>query len=561
MRFQEFLTKAQLKHGEKYTYTQPDSELVDTGRDMQIFCIAHQEYFTQKGTQHLWGYGCWKCGVATRSAAIRDSWHSFVAKARKRHGERYTYPLQEYAGSQTKVRILCGKHQAEFLQTPANHISGQGCPECGRESRKKGKQLPFQKFAERANRLHPDKYTYDPDTYVDGQTPTTIGCKRCQQSFQQIPSQHLLGYGCWECGVGDRSVSRRSTWEDFLTKAHEVHGDLYAYPPQEYSNNLTKVRIVCRKHQTEFQQTPGNHLSGQGCPECPRPYSRPHQEVEEYLREIGVEYITNTRAIIAPKELDTYLPEHHLAIEVNGTYWHSLDAERQEEKGKHREKFQACLAAGIQLLQIDEHEWQQPRVQAIWKSRLASLTQKHSRRLWARETSFQSCSKEEAKSFLEEHHLQGDTPYKTWCFGLYGAEGMVGVATFSLHEHSLLNLTRLAFKKNLTVVGGAQKLFKNAVQHLPQRSIVTFSDNRYSQGKVYAVLGFKKDKDLPPSYQWFFRNTLLNKRMCRHQHLPKLIGDLYDPALTEHQNMFRAGARCLYDAGYQRWMYPQTANS
>jgi hypothetical protein len=178
-----------------------------------------------------------------------------------------------------------------------------------------------------------------------------------------------------------------------------------------------------------------------------------------------------------------------------------------------------------------------------------------SEKVFARNTKFREISPSEAKVFLTMHHIQGSAPSARWCYGLFSGRDLVAVATFCEHQKRYLNLSRLAFRKNLTVVGGAQKLFSNALPLLPQRDIVTFSDNRYSGGHIYPVLGFEKDADLPPSYEWFFRNKLMNKRQCRHQQLPRLLGDLYDPTLTEHQNMYRAGARCLYDAGYQRWCY------
>jgi hypothetical protein len=131
----------------------------------------------------------------------------------------------------------------------------------------------------------------------------------------------------------------------------------------------------------------------------------------------------------------------------------------------------------------------------------------------------------------------------------------VGVITFSNHQKTLLNLTRMAFPLGITVVGGAKKLFHNALPLLPNSDIVTFSNNRYSGGGVYSILGFYKDIDLQPSYQWFFRNRVWDKRHFRRSLLPAILGEEFNPGETEHQNMYRSGARCLYDAGYQRWVF------
>lgn len=62
----------------------------------------------------------------------------------------------------------------------------------------------------------------------------------------------------------------------------------------------------------------------------------------------------NNRKIIHPYELDLYLPELNLAIEYNGTYWHS------QEKGKsinyHLNKSILCREKNIRLIHIYEFE-------------------------------------------------------------------------------------------------------------------------------------------------------------------------------------------------------------
>jgi hypothetical protein len=72
----------------------------------------------------------------------------------------------------------------------------------------------------------------------------------------------LKGRGCPICGG-----TKKSTKEDFITKAKEIHGDKYDYSKVDYKNNKTEVCIICPIH-GEFYQTPKNHLSGRGCPKC-----------------------------------------------------------------------------------------------------------------------------------------------------------------------------------------------------------------------------------------------------------------------------------------------------
>jgi hypothetical protein len=53
-------------------------------------------------------------------------------------------------------------------------------------------------------------------------------------------------------------MSRRLTFNNFIERAKTVHGDKYDYSKVNYTNNSTKVCIVCPEH-GEFWQRPNDH--------------------------------------------------------------------------------------------------------------------------------------------------------------------------------------------------------------------------------------------------------------------------------------------------------------
>ena len=55
----------------------------------------------------------------------------------------------------------------------------------------------------------------------------------------------------------------------FINLAREIHEDSYDYSNTIYTNALTKVSIICKKH-GEFKQDPFTHLKGKGCVKCGR---------------------------------------------------------------------------------------------------------------------------------------------------------------------------------------------------------------------------------------------------------------------------------------------------
>lgn len=53
----------------------------------------------------------------------------------------------------------------------------------------------------------------------------------------------------------------------FITKSKSIHGEKYNYSLVSYTNNHTKVKIICSIHNI-FEQTPKSHLRGSNCPKC-----------------------------------------------------------------------------------------------------------------------------------------------------------------------------------------------------------------------------------------------------------------------------------------------------
>ena len=65
-------------------------------------------------------------------------------------------------------------------------------------------------------------------------------------------------------------MGKKVTTQDFILKAHELHGDKYDYSEVEYKSAKEKVKIICPKH-GPFWQTPTAHLNKKhpaGCPLC-----------------------------------------------------------------------------------------------------------------------------------------------------------------------------------------------------------------------------------------------------------------------------------------------------
>ena len=109
-------------------------------------------------------------------------------------------------------------------------------------------------------------------------------------------------------------------------------------------------------------------------------------------------------------------------------------------------------------------------------------------------------------------------------------------------------LLRFASKREVQVVRGAGKLLAE-FRRLHSGTIVSYANKRWSDGAMYSALGFTLIKDSEPSYIWFNGETAFSRYACQKHKLPKLLGDRFDPSLTERENMERAGFSRMWDCG------------
>ena len=184
--------------------------------------------------------------------------------------------------------------------------------------------------------------------------------------------------------------------------------------------------------------------------------------IRNFLDDLKISYITNDRTTVKGYELDIYIPEHKLAIECNGIYWHSL-----KEPSYHFNKWNKCKEQGIQLLTIweDQIHNQSEIVKGIIKSHLGI----YEHQIGARKCILKEVPSKESHKFLKENHLQGSTNGNIR-LGLYYNDELVSLMIFGAKRIALGNketnentyeLYRYCNKLGWQIQGGASRLFKH----------------------------------------------------------------------------------------------------
>jgi hypothetical protein len=128
--FKDFVNKAVGIHEDKFDYTKAELEYKNLRSLITLYCPLHESEFKISACKHLQGSHCQKCGKIEGGLKQRiPAAKSFVAKAIKKHGNKYNYSKVDYQLSNKKVEIICSKH-GSFFTRPNRHLMGDGCPIC-----------------------------------------------------------------------------------------------------------------------------------------------------------------------------------------------------------------------------------------------------------------------------------------------------------------------------------------------------------------------------------------------------------------------------------------------
>ena len=253
----DFIKKAQKVHNTKYDYSKVQYE--KSSLKVTITCLMHGDFY-QTPANHLKPSGCKECRNMKLRQERQKTLTEFVNECKEVHGHKYDYSKVEYINSNTKVIITCAVH-GDFEQLPSSHLNGKGCALCYGN-----KKMTNEEFIRRAQDLHHNTYDYSKVNYKNSNSKVVITCV-IHGEFEQIPLNHMKGHGCVLCGQSKRCDQLRSSSNEFIKKAKNIHHDRYNYDDVCYVKSNTHVIIKCTDH-GEFMQSPANHLKGQGCPHC-----------------------------------------------------------------------------------------------------------------------------------------------------------------------------------------------------------------------------------------------------------------------------------------------------
>lgn len=226
-----------------------------------------------------------------------------------------------------------------------------------------------------------------------------------------------------------------------------------------------------------------------------------------------------------------------LFINLDGLYWHSL---RHKEKQYHLNVRTAFEKNDLTIFQFREDELRdRPE---IVKSIVLNYFGIHEKKINARQCIVKGLSQEAACKFLNENHLMGFSSGRM--FGLYLNEELVSVMVVKM-KNKILDIVRFSNRNNYSVRGGFSKLLSHVEKILQPKTIQSFCDLRYSQGKSYNLLGFE-DKGTTLGWNWTDFEKTFNRLRCR--------ANMDNRRLNQEEHARELGWHKIYDAGQRKYI-------
>lgn len=281
--------------------------------------------------------------------------------------------------------------------------------------------------------------------------------------------------------------------------------------------------------------------------------------IQTILDAHGIGYIREDPNVISPARVDFSIPSKKLAIEVNGTYWHS---DRCKSPRHHLDRFQYCERAGWRMITIWED--QIIRIPEIVESVVLSKLGIYKRRLHARKCVITEIDSQCCSNFLEHNHIQGRTSSQVR-LGAYINDELVGVMTFiqsrgcqgsKVRTAGQWELNRFCTLLNTQVIGLTSKMLKHFIRHHQPNSVISFSHNDISDGNVYSKLGFTKIGRPNASYYYIKSNVRYHRSNFTRAGIVRRWPeyDINDRSWTERQVMNDKNYYRIYDCGTQKWI-------
>lgn len=442
------------------------------------------------------------------------------------------------------IQAVCGKQCADTLKASIT-LPRPPCKLCGKPVKARGRLY----CSVRCRTNDPEYHTKRKQSIIDSiGVDNPSKCPAIQQKIKQSLENRfgVTNPGCIPSVQQNRLIQ---TYQSICERWPDI-SPVFSCDDFKGCTTDKVYSWLCKACNTEFLQ---NYYNGRK-PECPRcnPHnvSEGHNQIVQWLSTLGIRFTINDRSVVVGHELDVWLPDFRVAIEYNGLYWHS---ETRVGKRYHITKTIACNSHQIQLIHVFSDEW--INAPEIVKSTILAKLGLLPNVIYARKCTIVTTTSPVKSKFLTHCHLQGNDRSSV-AIGLNYQDTLVGIMTFcrpriimgNCAQSNRWEISRMAFALNTHIPGGASKMLEYFCHNYSDQ-LFTYADRRWCHSIPCYNQFMNFDKCTDPGY-WYFKHdhTRWHRYAFAKHTLASKLG-VFDPQLTEYQNMRANGYDRVWDCG------------
>lgn len=244
------------------------------------------------------------------------------------------------------------------------------------------------------------------------------------------------------------------------------------------------------------------------CPVCNK-----GTKIESYLSDflsnrLGLSIQTRCRSILKDnKELDIYVKDIKIAIEINGNYWHS--EMNGITKDYHLNKTNECLSQDIRLVHIFEDEFTYKRNVVLAK--LIDIFYKNRYKIDMDKCEVREINdKKFEEKFINKYCLE-DWFSSNLCLGVFYKNRVIGMISFVKRDGGGWEISRVGVIRNFSFKDVYQKILNYFEENYEWKFLVMFLDLRWEDPKDYFRTNFLISHQEDPRY-WLI-NDYHGKRL------------------------------------------------
>lgn len=334
---------------------------IDSKTKVEVKCLKCGNIWYAEPTSLSRGNGCPKCkhnGVY----AMTDS--EFTIKFEKLDSDYIK--IGKYEKTDVPIEVECRFcHERKYIQ-PRYLLRNCKCNRCTGIHKYRSKE-EIKSIIEKQYEII--------DDFNSTRDKIHIKCKKCGNVTERAVRTLMTSSMCRKCWGIQFGNNQRLTNEGFIEKLLRVNSNIDV--TEDYIDNKTKLKCVCKKCSNEWYASPGQLLSGSGCPRCSS--SKGEIKIENFLYHNNICYETqkkyNTLFGIGGRHLryDFYLPDYNLLIEYQGEFHDGIDndfvkknIDRTTEHDKRKKEY--AENNNINFLEI--WYWDYKNIEDILESRL-----------------------------------------------------------------------------------------------------------------------------------------------------------------------------------------------